>query len=189
MPNFAVLDSEVNWVNSAMSIGVVVANENFEILSKKYFIFVPDCLIGGLYYNNMDSIHGDIAIEGHRKSKLKDLISFFRENDVKKIFAYDALTEFNLFPELRGFMWFDIFQFAAYKQYNEFLPKDAEYFSNGRLKSGFNVGNILSYIFGESHDEAHNALQDALDELSIMRFLGISPTFYSSLQLNLKGYI
>ncbi len=54
--------------------------------------------------------------------------------------------------------------------------------SFGRLRHGYGVEPILRLLSGNSaYRETHNALQDALDELTIMELLGHPPAAYRPL--------
>ena len=47
---FAVMDTETNWCNEVMSIGVAIANcETFELIDTRYYILNPEYLIGGMF--------------------------------------------------------------------------------------------------------------------------------------------
>ena len=82
-------------------------------------------------------------------------------------------------PELREYQWFDIMRLAAYRQYNPCIPECADCFSTGRLKRGYGVEPMLRLLSGKlRYRETHNAVLDALDELSIMRLLKIPLSDY-----------
>ena len=47
---FVVMDTETNWCNEVMSIGVAIANcETFELIDTRYYILNPEYLIGGMF--------------------------------------------------------------------------------------------------------------------------------------------
>lgn len=47
---FAVIDTETNWDNDVMSIGIVIAeDEQFEAIDYKYIIFDEAARVGGMY--------------------------------------------------------------------------------------------------------------------------------------------
>ena len=49
MDYFAVIDTETNWNNEVMSIGVVIAEKDtFKKVDDLYFIFDPEYKIGGM---------------------------------------------------------------------------------------------------------------------------------------------
>ena len=50
MGKFAVIDTETNWADRVMSMGVVVADEDtFESAAVRYYILPDACEIGGMY--------------------------------------------------------------------------------------------------------------------------------------------
>ena len=47
---FAVIDTETNWENEVMSIGIVIAEDGvFEAIDSKYIIFDEAARVGGMY--------------------------------------------------------------------------------------------------------------------------------------------
>ena len=47
---FAVIDTETNWENDVMSIGIVIAeDEQFEAIDYKYIILDEAARVGGMY--------------------------------------------------------------------------------------------------------------------------------------------
>ena len=47
MGNFAVVDTETNWVDQVMSIGVVIADmDTFRPIDAKYHVYTPEYEIG-----------------------------------------------------------------------------------------------------------------------------------------------
>lgn len=62
---------------------------------------------------------------------------------------------------------------AAYKQYNSAIPPYSDFCNTRRLKRGYGVEPIYRMLSGDSfYHETHNAVNDAIDELSIIRMLG-----------------
>ena len=177
MGNFAVIDTETNWDNRVMSVGIVVAREDFSALDKRYYILDPECQVGGMYDSVLELVrpHGVCS----RRKAMKELRLWLLGLDVERLFAYNARFDRNHLPELGDFCWFDIMRIAAYRQYNPAIPADALCCSTGRLKSHYGVEPITRMLSGdESYRETHNALLDARDELAIMRLLGLSPADY-----------
>lgn len=83
---------------------------------------------------------------------------------------------------MRDFVWHDIMRMAAYRQYNPNIPKDAECWATGKLKSGFGVESIMRMLTGDKwYYETHNAVIDAIDELTIMALLGYPPEQYPNI--------
>jgi len=105
---------------------------------------------------------------------MKELIRFISAYDVATILAYNAAFDYRHLPELRHFNWCDIMKLAAYRQYNPKIPNCAKCYSTGRLKRGYGVESIYRMLSDDyGYCETHNALYDAVDELEIMRLLGI----------------
>lgn len=47
---FAVIDTETNWENAIMSIGIVIAEDGkFEAIDHKYIIFDEAAKVGGMF--------------------------------------------------------------------------------------------------------------------------------------------
>lgn len=186
MSKFAVIDTETNWYNEVMSIGIVVSDpEKFLPLEKKYYILTPFKDRGGmfsgvLYINGLKP-----DLEGSREAVMRKLSEFLNKSSVKKIFAYNAKFDHGLLPELHGFDWYDIMKLTAYKQYNKKIPEDAELSKTGRMKSGYGVEKMYRILSGNSgYCETHNALHDAVDELEIMRLLGLGIEKYEAAKIN-----
>ena len=174
MGYFAVIDTETNWADQVMSIGTVIADgDTFAPMESKYHILPIECEIGGMYY---DTLFLDTPVKPllcTREEALEDLRRWFASHGVRSIFAYNACFDRNHLPELRDFNWYDIMRLAAYRQYNDCIPPDADCFSTGRLKRGYGVEAMLRLLSGKrTYCETHNAWHDALDELTIMRLLG-----------------
>jgi hypothetical protein len=163
-----------------MSIGTVIADaDTFEIVAVKYHVLPKECQIGGMY---SDSVFLDIPfcpILCTREEAIRELKDWFAGLNITKIFAYNANFDRGHLPELQNFAWFDIMRLAAYRQYNPAIPDCADCFATGRLKRGYGVEPMLRLLSGKPrYRETHNAVLDALDELSIMRLLGIAVCQY-----------
>lgn len=178
---FAVIDTETNWKNEVMSIGIVIAEDKkFSAIDTKYMIISEAARVGGMFSKAL-YIDGQRVEHGRRPNVIKALIKYLKKNDVGSIFAYNANFDYRHLPELRHFNWHDIMRKAAYREYNPALPGNAVFCSTGRLKSGYSVESML-HIFGEkNYCEVHNALEDAMDELRIMKYLDYSVKMYSKL--------
>ena len=51
----AVIDTETNWNDRVMSIGIIVASAlDFSIVDKRYYIITPDYKIGGMFSSTMN---------------------------------------------------------------------------------------------------------------------------------------
>ena len=100
----AVIDTETNWYDEVMSIGVVVATtNNFSIIDKKYYILAPEYQTGGMYSEviGIEKNKGNIY---KRKQAINAIIEFLKNKNVNKIFAYNALFDFRHLSELDCFL-------------------------------------------------------------------------------------
>lgn len=177
---FIVIDTETNWHNEVMSIGVVLAEtDTFNVIEKRYYIISPEFQVGGMFSHVLEIVPPINKKRCDRKSAINDiriLIDFYR---VKSVFAYNAQFDYRHLPELQDLNWYDIMRIAAYKQYNPYLPQTAECYKTGRLKANYGVEPILCLLTDNwRYKEKHNALFDAIDELTIMRQLGRKPCDY-----------
>ena len=174
MGYFAVIDTETNWENQVMSIGTVIAEEGtFRPLAAKYHVLTPEYLVGGMFSGVLFPDGRLKPLVAPRPAVMENLNDWLRRYDVASIFAYNAAFDHKLLPELDGFAWYDIMRLAAYRQYNPSIPADAECCATGRLKRNYGVEPMLRLLSGEqTYRETHNALYDAVDELTIMRLLG-----------------
>ena len=103
----------------------------------------------------------------------EQLLTRFRQLGIRDLYAYNASFDRNHLPEFSRLRWHDIMSLAAYRQHNRAIPRSAECCSTGRLKRGYGVEPMLRLLSGKtSYQETHNALDDALDELKVMKLLG-----------------
>jgi hypothetical protein len=173
MGYFAVIDTETNWADQVMSIGVVVAHSAaMEPLEAKYYILPQEAEIGGMYYEAL-FLETPVRAESHsRQEAMEALDAWLSGWNVRDIYAYNANFDRNHLPELGRLVWHDIMRLAAYRQTNSRIPADADLCSTGRLKRGYGVEPMLRLLSGKrGYRETHNALWDALDELKIMKLL------------------
>lgn len=172
MGNFAVIDTETNWADQVMSIGVVIADtDTFRPVDARYHVYTPEYEIGGMYESTLFTEPQPTVCT--REESLRILIPWLKSHGVRRLYAYNAAFDRNHLPELRSFYWYDIMRLAAYRQFNSCIPGDAECFSTGRMKRGYGVEPMLRLLSGRrGYHETHNALHDAMDELEIMRLLG-----------------
>ena len=183
---FAALDTETNWNNEVMSIGIVIAErDTFKKVDDIYFIFDPEYKVGGMF-SMVLPVKGrkpkDILLS--RKMSMEKIYSLFEKYQVKNLFAYNASFDKNLLKELTTYNWFDIMRIAAYKQYNEKIPASVECCKTGKMKRNYGVEPMMQLLSGNRrYMEVHNALCDAVDELEIMRLLGKSLEDYSVAKL------
>ena len=170
----AVIDTETNWRNEVMSIGIAIADAgSFKCLEKKYYIIEPECLVGG-YYSNVLNLRGLKSINKGRDEAMEEIEVYLRKKSVTKIFAYNASFDYGHLQELGQFEWYDIMRIAAYRQFNRAIPDDLPCCRSGRLKSNYGVEPIMRLLSGdETYRETHNAVYDAVDELRIVELMGL----------------
>jgi hypothetical protein len=171
--NFAVVDTETNWNDEVMSIGVVVADtKTWKKIDSQYYIIDPECRVGGMYAGELRITEKGVRVTG-RKQALKEIDQWLASYGIQKLFAYNASFDKKHLPEYAGYKWYDIMRLAAYRQYNKAIPDTAECYKTGRLKQGYGVEAILRMLGGDRrYQETHNAVLDAEDELKIMQLLG-----------------
>lgn len=185
--HFAVIDTETNWDNEVMSIGIVIAESlSFEEISSKYYIISPECDRGGMYSFALKRKGVRVNLKSTRDNVISNLTNELEKYNVDLIFAYNAAFDYNHMLELREYKWFDIMKLAAYKQYNKALPEYDEYCGTGRLKRNYGVESIMRLLWDYRYCEKHNALCDAVDELKIMRLLGYGIDSYAHAQINIQ---
>lgn len=173
MENFAVIDTETNWNDEVMSIGVAIVNAaTFNLVDTKYYIITPEYKVGGMYSYELRNTKVKLTAECSRKQAIQDLLQCLSDNKVLAIFAYNATFDYRHLPELEQFVWYDIMRIAAYKQYNPKI-REEDCFRTGRLMRNYGVEAIINLLQGDGrYCETHNALQDAIDELYLMKLLG-----------------
>ena len=170
---FAVIDTETNWNDEVMSIGVVVADaETKKEIDSVYYIIEPEYRVGGMYSNELQFDKKKTRVMNRRQA-LNEIKEWLNIYGVRKLFAYNACFDKKHLPEYSEYEWYDIMCLAAYRQYNRAILDSADCFKTGRLKRGYGVENILRMLSkNEGYKETHNALLDAQDELKIMELLG-----------------
>lgn len=171
--NFAVIDTETNWNDEVMSIGVVVADSDTKMkIDSVYYIIDPEYKAGGMYSNELRFDEKGVRV-ADRKQTLQQIRQWLDTYHVRKLFAYNASFDKRHLPEYCGYGWYDIMRLAAYRQYNSAIPDCADCYKTGRMKQGYGVENILKMLSGNhGYSETHNAVLDAEDELRIMQLLG-----------------
>lgn len=169
----AVIDTETNWRDEVMSIGIALADSSdFELRDKRYYIFEPEVMIGG-YFSSVVHMRGLPETVCSRQQAMKEIRDYLFSNSVSGILAYNAKFDYGHLKELNDFEWFDIMRLAAYKQFNSSIPESLPCCKTGRLKTSYGVEPIMRLLTGDcSYCEVHNAVMDAVDELKIARLLG-----------------
>ena len=182
----AVIDTETNWDDKVMSVGVAIAEtDTWKLTDKKYYIITPECSAGGMYSSVMEMPNITVDLKGRRSAVISDLINTLRSENIDSVFAYNANFDFKHMPELASFAWYDIMKLAAYKQYNHSIPECADCCGTGRLKRNYGVESIMHMLTDSCrYREVHNALCDAVDELKIMRLLGHDFDVYKIARIN-----
>ena len=188
MERFAVIDTETNWNDEVMSIGIVIADGGTkEKIAAKYYIIDPEYRVGGMFSSELRTTEKEAHITG-RKQALGELKRWMDSYRVQKLFAYNASFDKKHLPEYSEYQWYDIMRLAAYRQYNKAIPDSAECCKTGRLKRGYGVEDILQMLSRNNrYRETHNAVTDAEDELKIMRMLGYELSVYDIALISAKG--
>lgn len=170
---FAVIDTETNWENEVMSVGVVLADaSDFALLDSRYYILTPEVTVGGMFEDQLEIVPRKRTVLCRREKAMEALESWLEQAGVERIFAYNACFDRRQLPELGAYGWYDIMKVAAYRQHNPAIPAEAPCCTTGRLRSGYGVEPMLRLLLGDrSYRETHNALFDAVDELQIMKLL------------------
>lgn len=170
---FAVIDTETNWNDEVMSIGIVVADaEAMEKIDSLYYIIDPEYRVGGMYSGELRPDEEGVRVTD-RKQALKEIGQWLDTYHVRRLFAYNAGFDKRHLPEYAGYEWYDIMRLAAYRQYNKAIPDSADCCKTGKLKYGYGVESILRMLCqNKGYCETHNAVSDAEDELQIMQLLG-----------------
>lgn len=182
---FAVIDTETTWSDAVMSIGIVIADcQTFEPVDKQYYIISPEYLSGGMYSYALIVKSQKTDLKDTRQKVIEHLLAFLQKYHVESVFAYNASFDYRHLPELQHLRWFDIIKIAAYKQYNKKIPSYADCWSTGRLKQDFGVEPMMKMLsHRRRYSEVHNAICDAVDELLIMKLLGLSYESYQIAQI------
>lgn len=169
---FAVIDTETNWNDEVMSIGVIVADSiTLKEIDALYYIIDPEYRVGGMYANELRFGEKGVCVAS-RKQALKEIKLCLEKYSVQRLFAYNACFDKKYLPEYSEYEWYDIMRLAAYRQYNRAIPDSADCYKTGRLKRGYGVENVLRMLSGnDRYTEVHNAVLDAKDELQIMQLL------------------
>ena len=175
MSRFAVIDTETTWRDEVMSIGIAIADSaDFKLIDKRYYILLPFKNHGGMYSGVLYAKGIKPDLECERGKAIDDIKSFLVKYDIDSMFAYNALFDYGHLPELHYLKWYDIMKLASNQRYNTKIPKDVECYKTGRLKRGYGVENIYRILSGNSgYNELHNAIRDSVDELEIMRMMGV----------------
>ena len=178
----AVLDTETNWYDELMSVGIVTAEEDgsrFTPHDTIYRIISPAYTAGGMFSSSLILTGECDGIIAERDDAMYDIRRFLSAEKVSGIYAYNARFDHRLLPELGDYDWYDILRIAAYRQFNPMITDAYECFKTGRMKNGYGVEDIYRMLSGEkTYSETHNAQRDSVDELNIMNMLGHPSSVY-----------
>lgn len=175
MSYIAVIDTETNWYNEVMSVGAVVADiNNYKAFDSRYYIIDPAFKVGGMYSNVLKTPGTPKEIIKERGKVLEEMRYWLKSHGVNKIFAYNAKFDMGHLPEFCDFDWHDIMRIAAYKQFNRHIPDTVPCCKTGRIKTDYGVEAIYRLLSkNNNYMEKHNGWHDAMDELKIMKLLGL----------------
>lgn len=182
----AVIDTETNFSDQLISVGVVaVDSDSFKIVDEYYGIFDPEYKTFSMFAHVLK--YKGVNIDNVAKSQViySDLKRFLEKNQIKMVFAYNAKFDYGHLRELQSYEWYDIMRLAAYKQYNSKITDQFDCCKTGRLKCHYGVEDIyrlLSSNYG--YCEVHNALADARDEMQIMKMMGHGLEVYDVARIN-----
>ena len=181
----AVIDTETNFDDEVMSIGIVVAEAgSYKPVDSLYLVLDPAYKRPAMYSLQLDSVRAGMRLVLPRKQALARTGDLLQAHQVRNLFAYNARFDKSHLPELGHYGWHDIMKIAAYRQYNSRIPAHVECCSTGRIKRGYGVQDVYRMLAGtRSYQEVHNALADAEDELAIMRMLGHDLQVYESARI------
>lgn len=188
----AVIDTETNWHDQVMSIGIAIADSaSYKSVDTSYYIIDPEYRVGGIYSNvlNLNRIKRQTACESQlpglkqlvagRSQVMMQIRDYLTNMGVNRIFAYNAKFDYGHLPELRDYEWYDIMRLAAYRQYNKAITDDMACCKTGRLKTSYGVEPITRMLSGDNYYcEVHNAVYDAVDELRIIELLRLPTNAY-----------
>ncbi|MDE7228855.1 MAG: hypothetical protein K2N56_00110 [Oscillospiraceae bacterium] len=186
MNRIAVIDTETTWGDEVMSIGIAIADPiDFGLVDMRYYILTPFKNYGGMYTDALYINGIKPYLENTREAVTNDIKAFLAENEISAMFAYNAIFDHHHLPELQFLKWHDIMKAAANRRYNSKIPSSADCFKTGKLKRGYGVESIYRMLSGRAdYRELHNALTDAVDELEIMRMLGLKAESYAFAEIH-----
>ncbi|MBP3238682.1 MAG: hypothetical protein J6M24_06355 [Lachnospiraceae bacterium] len=179
MKHIAVVDTETNWNNRVMSIGVVIATTiDYQMVDSRYYVIQPEYQVGGMYSQSLFIESAKKPIIGSRQVIIERIKKVLKRYSVNCLLAYNASFDMNHLQELILYRWLDIMKIGAYRQFNSKISEHADCCNTGRLRRNYGVESIYRMLSGTYYSEKHNALTDAIDELKIMEMLGHSIGVY-----------
>ena len=188
MSRFAVLDTETTWDDDLMSIGVVIADDSdFTEIESIYYVIDPVYKRGGMYSGEL-VLKNAKPLVATREKALKAVEKLLDKYAITVVLAYNACFDQKHLSEISAYEWLDIMKVAAYKQHNKKIPAWADCHGTGRLKCDYGVEPMMQLLSGKArYCETHNALQDAKDELTIVKLLGYPVEYYRTTQVVQKA--
>ena len=174
---FAVVDTEANFQNELMSVGMLIVRKKDLAITEEYYAMItPACnkaamFSSSLKYQPEAGEHWNQLIT-NEKAAVQAVLKVLRDRQICAVFAFGAGFDRKMLPALHDFSWCDIMDIAVYKQYNPHLPVSAPFYGTGRLKRGGSVEGLLRMMDSPRYQETHNALQDAKDELKLIQLIG-----------------
>ncbi len=172
---FAVLDTETNWSEKVMSIGICIVEKNtYKCIEQKYYILSPEAKENGMYSYALKCKESPDPLVNSRNEAINDIKKVFENYAITDVFAYNAAFDCRLLHELNYLSWYDVMKIAAYKQFNRCISDNYECYNTGRLKKNYGVEPIFRMLSGNNdYIERHNAACDALDVAKIMAMLDV----------------
>lgn len=185
----AVIDTETNWDNKVMSIGLAVMNAyddhidmpKLSDMKLYYHIVWPASEKGGVFARQLKYGCTSTASPETEQEAIAAVLRELKANGVTELFAYNATFDKGHLTWLSGYKWYDIMKIAAYRQYNSAIDGTGKAcHASGKLKSGYSVESIIRMLAGKDsmYREVHNALYDARDEAFMMAKLGHGLSLY-----------
>ena len=99
---FAVVDTETNWNDEVMSIGVVVADsETWEKIDSVYYIIDPEYRAGGMYASELRPDEDGVRVTG-RQEALQEIKQWLDTYHVRRLFAYNASLTRDICRNMQG---------------------------------------------------------------------------------------
>ena len=81
---FAVIDTETNWRDEVMSIGIVISDDKeFSSLGTKYMVINEAARVGGMFSREL-YIDGQKVERGKRENVIKSVINYLKKNEVRR---------------------------------------------------------------------------------------------------------
>lgn len=165
---FAIIDTETTYMERLMSIGVIIVDKETFRIKGRYYGIVDQKYRDHGYYDQALYIISPTHT-GSEYTILSNIGEILVKEGIQTICSYNAAFDKKHLPGFSHFEWVDIMKTAAYVQYNPLIPENMEKCGTGRLKTGYGVEGIMQIIKGKNYTETHNALCDAVDELTIMK--------------------